>query len=199
MLRFSISTARCSGVLPPCLSTPFTSAPFLTSRSKQAGLFAFTARCTGRRPVAAAPAQHPPVAPGPFSNVAPSLPTLLTLEVGQVQQVGSGRAQVGQQHPQHLLISRLQCQVQQGVAVAVQQGGVGVGLQQELHHLGLLGDDRQVQWRLWDRSTITATGPSQHSPNPSCMASPWGSCSSRSRHRSKAQKGTPPHPFSVTM
>lgn len=60
MLRFSISTARCRGVLPPCLSTAFTSAPFLTSKSRQAKLFAFTAKCTGRRPATRAEAQQVP-------------------------------------------------------------------------------------------------------------------------------------------
>lgn len=74
MLRFSISTARCSGVLPPCISVAFTSAPFLTSRSRQAGLFAFTARCTGRRPGAGGEAQHPTSHTRPCPHPGPSSP-----------------------------------------------------------------------------------------------------------------------------
>lgn len=159
MLRFSISTARCSGVLPPCISVAFTSAPFLTSRSRQAGLFAFTARCTGRRPGAGREAQHPASHAGPVPTRAPRPPAPLTVEVGQAQQVGGSRTQVGQQRPHHLFVARVERQVQQGVAVAVQQGGVSTGLQQELHHLGLLGDDGQVQRRLRTGAAVTSTGP----------------------------------------
>lgn len=63
---------------------------------------------------------------------------------------------MSQQRPQHLFIASLECQVQQGIAIAVQQGWVGAGLQQELNHLGLLGDDCQMQWCLQDRSTSSA-------------------------------------------
>lgn len=64
---------------------------------------------------------------------------------------------MSQQCPQHLFITSLECQVQQGIAIAVQQGRVGSGLQQELDHLGLLGDDCQMQWCLQDSSTCSAT------------------------------------------
>lgn len=46
--------------------------------------------------------------------------------------------------------------MQQGIAIAVQQGWVSTGLQQELDHLGLLGDDCQMQWCLQDSSTSSA-------------------------------------------
>lgn len=63
---------------------------------------------------------------------------------------------MGQQRPQHLFITSLERQVQQGIAVAVQQGGVSTGLQQELDYLGLLGDDCQMQRCLQDSSTLSA-------------------------------------------
>lgn len=78
------------------------------------------------------------------------------MEIGQAEQIRGSRAQVSQQRPQHLFIASLECQVQHGIAIAVQQRRVSAGLQQELDHLGLLGDDCQMQRRLRDSSTSSA-------------------------------------------